>query len=215
MDSQPQNLSRPTAIIILVVILLVIILGGYFLWQSKNKNTNEVIPVQTSLYKTVTIFVYPNGRIIFSVPANWNAYYNGDPVAVTNLHNLGWQGSTVMSVSTSDRPVTVSDINWTQLDFMLTDGDLLDQQFIDELKKQTDSSVITNISLPDFTGYLSTDVLQGNTPSKDDTGGSIYYLRPKIDSPKWNLIIRKQAKGDENFETAVKKIIETLNYIQN
>lgn len=59
MDNQPQNMSRPTAIIILVVIVLVIILGGYFLIKNQNQNTN-VTTNQENLGNVLGATVKPN-----------------------------------------------------------------------------------------------------------------------------------------------------------
>lgn len=209
-----MNLSKKTLLLILIIFSVLLAMTVTWLLNFSFSKSKSCPSVQTSLYKEVTINTIFNSEIEFSIPSNWNAFYNGDPVYITNLESYSSQQSTIVSVSTPDRPVTMTDINWTQVDFLITDGDLVTQQFIDQQKKESDQA-IEPIKFTNFTGYVVTYKLQGNLPTKANTGGQRYYLRPNTPSPKWNLIISKQSKGDSSFEAGVKKILETLNYIQN
>lgn len=207
-------MSKKSLLIILVILLVILAVVTFLFFKCTGKKCTSAIPVQKSLYKTVTVAGYTGGKITFSMPTDWNAYYNSDPVLITNLDEYNYQKSIIASVSTADSPVTLSDINWTQVDFLITDGDLITEQFIDQQKKELNQTV-ESIKLPDFTGYVITYKLEGNQPTKADTGGQKYYLRPNTPSPKWNLIVSKQSKGDDLFEAGVKKIIETLSLIKN
>ncbi|MFH1236109.1 MAG: hypothetical protein V1685_04200 [Parcubacteria group bacterium] len=149
--------------------------------------------------------------LTFSVPSAWNAYYNGDPVLITNLDDLQGSIATVASVSIPESPVTFTDINWTQVDFKLTDGDLLNGAFIDGQRKISGQTVEA-IDLDHFSGYVINDIVESGLPNKGDTGGSTYYLRPKVSSPTWNVIVAQQGGGDESFEAQVKDILDSLSF---
>jgi hypothetical protein len=184
---------------------------------SKNTGNNCFTNCEnvSPLDKTITVNGYTGGQITFKMPQNWNSYFNGDPELLPNMQPIFDRRNIIESVSSSDRSVTLSDINWQQLDFYITDGDYIGSDYSLAIKN-TESETMQAVQNDYFEGYSSTSILQpGETPSKANTGGTTYYLRPMIAEPKWNLIINKQALGDNGFETEVDAIINTLQFRLN
>ncbi len=152
--------------------------------------------------------------ITFEIPSDWNVAYNGDPVFVTDLNDLGDRQSIVTSVSPREYPVTYTDLNWEQINFYLTDGNLIDDSFIAS-QRESIGETVENYQSEVFTGIVSTDQMETDTASKADTGGSTYYLKPLIESPDWNLIIVKLAEELPNSENVIDMILESLSIEYN
>jgi len=197
--------------ILVSVIILIIVFILFSITQLSSWRVEKTSSCAQSPQKEIKIGGNIDGFITFKIPQDWNDYYNGDPYLITDLGDFQGTRSITESVSSGDRPVSLSDINWQQVDFRLTEGDLINYSFINALEKDTEFKA-TQIDLEYFSGYSAATIIQDEPLSKANTGSVTYYLRPKIDSPKWNLIITKQSLGDESFESAVKGILETLSH---
>lgn len=188
--------------LVIFVILLIWIYG----FSKKCEDSQEITEQEL---KEVIITSDTDSVVFFNVPEDWNAFYYGDSQLVTDLNNIGGRLSIISSVSVADRPVTHSDINWSQVDFYLTDGDLIDEAFINK-EKLKEGQTIKAYQGAQFEGYIITDLLENGEPNKFDTGGSTYFLRPLIDKPTWNLIVNKQTLGFDEFEQEVRNLIDSL-----
>lgn len=197
-----------SGVLTLVLVGLVIYLNLHFINQP-----SASCSVCTNM-KKVTIHGLINGVIDLNVPIGWNTYTNGDSQPLDIKDIVLDVRTAVTSVASEDRPVTVTDLNWQQLDFYLTDGDLIGLNFVSAITN-TANEKMENVKTKDFEGYsITTTLPAGELPSKANTGGTTYYLRLRSAQPTWNLIINKQALGDDNFETEVPKIIGSLRYTQ-
>jgi len=161
--------------------------------------------------KQVIIASLISDVIKFNVFGNWNVFYNGDPELVSDLSTAGIRQSIVTSVSTADSPVTYTDMNWGQVDFLLTDGDLFTEQFINE-QKSIEGQTFEFIELDNYEGYVLDDFDRSEPASKGNSDGLVYYLRPKVEVPSWNLIVIKQSKGSDEFGEGIDMILQTLEY---
>lgn len=162
--------------------------------------------------KSVPITIIVGQRIDLTVPIGWNIYENADPVLL-NTQNIELPTTLAyFSASSQNYPILLTDLNWQQLDFYITDGDYIGSKYNFAIKN-SETETMQSFQNDYFEGYSSTSILQpGETPSKANTGGTTYYLRPKISDPKWNVIINKQALGDSEFESQVNQIMESLKF---
>jgi len=177
------------------------ILNSFQIGDNVNQEVQENKQVQiTSVFPEV---------IEFEIPSDWNVAYNGDPVLVTDLNDTGGRQSIIASVSVADKPVTYTDINWEQVDFILTDGDLITESFI-ESEQDKSEQTLEPISLGQFTCFVL-DTFDVSMPvSKGNSDGVVYYLKPNVNSPEWDLIIVVQSKGDDQFELGIQMILNSL-----
>ncbi len=199
--------------IFVTILIFLLIIGGVYVFISKKDvcpKTCTYVPIKTEKF---SVF---NGQVTFTLPSNWNAYNKGDSVEISSIEDAGNSSLSFFSASAAGTPVTFGDINWTQLDFFLSNQDLFTEQFIRTMSQPSSQTKVTEISNQYFTIYAQQELLpSGQTPTKDQSGGTIYYLRPKISDPKWNVIINKQALGDSEFESQVNQIIKSLKLISS
>ncbi len=206
-------------IIFLVLVLAAGFATGYALSSqrqedvSDNSNCTRECSEEDSVLsstKGLLLPAYSSKSIRMSVPEGFNVYYNGDPEQVTDPSRIYDTRTVSMAISSSDRPVTLSDINWEQLDLRLTSSNIISDDFIEEQRAEVGQTVEA-VTINDFSGYKVTDVLESDIPNKADTGGSVYYLTTTVDGQSWNLIISKQSLGGDTFETAAAQIINSIS----
>lgn len=196
---------------LLIIVAISSILNIFLVLQYFTlKRQDTTVTLQTP-YKAQS-FPIENGFVRFEVPQDWNAYAKGDSVNVDNLDEISSTMNAVFSISAPNTPVTYNDINWTQLDFYIANSNLLDDQTVSKLKKPTSGLRIESWTNTNFEVFSRTELLpEGTQPSKDQPGGTIFYVKPKV-GKSWNLFINQQSIGDEKFALGVKRIIDTLTF---
>lgn len=205
----------------LITVIVIIFFGaGVVTGLVISRDSEDIDMVSSTLMGDDSIYLkdiqIPNytQQITLQVPFSYNVFYNGDPESIMDVLSLPGFNAVSMSISSGDRPVTHSDLNGQQLDFYITDGDYLGEDYV-ETVNSTETDTMQQVQTDSFEGYSSTSVLlPGETPSKANTGGTTYYLRPKTTNPDWNLIVNKQALGDNEFEAAVDKIINSISFTE-
>ncbi len=197
-----------------IIILAVLLVVGFSVWQLKSiYSRNSQTQVEQITPKIVTIPLSTHQKITFSVPQDWNTFYNGDPALVNDLGNYSAKESAVVSISTTDSPITFTDLTCGQVNFFITEKNLITPSFI-ESQKQMQDQTFMQVNLTIFHGYKRTGILpKGEIPNKGDNGGEIYYLSPRSSSPEWNLVIKKPCVLNEGFEQAFTQVLNSLEVV--
>lgn len=175
--------------------------------KALNNTNSEVSLKEVELPIASAIGTAP--LVTFKVPDRWNVFYNGDASFVTDPNQVYAYDSITLAVSSPDRPVSLSDVNWQQIDFRVTAHDLITTEFIasqQDISRQT----VEPITLGDFSGYKITDKPESDIPTKENPESSTYYLRPLRGGSDWGLIITKESKGDSSFEEGAASIIASI-----
>ncbi len=189
------------SLLILVVLIVGVVIGLYV------DNNADVLEKAT---KEIILPTYTTQSVVMTVPSSYNVYYDGNPEVITNSSQPLTFSGVSMSISSADRPVTLSDMNWQQLDFYLTDSNIYSKEYFNNQETIPGQSV-EQIVINEFSGYKITDLIQSDNPSKADTGGVRYYLTTSTDGHEWNLIINKQSIGDTDFENKAMSIINSIS----
>ena len=153
--------------------------------------------------------------VSFQVPYGWNAFYNGDPATVDDYENLWGKEITIGSVSVPDRPISYSDMNWYQVDFAITESNVITEEFVKKQKESDEWQSFEPVEVNGYSGYVGIFPLDNDQVSKAGTGGKIYFLTVENQWGTANLIIKKQALGSDEFEQGFEKILETLQIIDS
>lgn len=173
--------------------------------------TSQTAPVANG-YKKLT-----GMPLNFEVPETWSIYqqaesYGSDTLPVAPNYSVGMNN------------VAFGDINWTQVDFFVAQGDIVDtlvekaEKEIDELEKASNYPEYATWStekIDDVTAKVVTYGLdEGGQVTKGGTGGKHYYIKlPGTGEydPK-TLVIHKQSLGDDVFEAGFKHMVKTMSF---
>jgi hypothetical protein len=196
---------------ILYILVFLALAAGSFVYLSRGREENAPA-VKTPTHKSESI-VLAEGRVSFTVPIDWNAAVNGDSVYIAKSEDVGNLHLVYFSVSPANRPITYGDLNWEQMDFYVSSVDFFTDAFVRSMANPPSGLQVTEIANDSFRIYAQREVLPaGVQPSKDGTGGTTYFLKPKIGNLTWNIVVRKQAIGDSTFEANAEAILKSISF---
>jgi hypothetical protein len=158
-------------------------------------------------FKTVTM-----GPMTFELPVSWSIVNRGD-IAPISLppEDVTYIDSSFVQYSFAKEKVAYGDINWEQVDVFFTDNDSVIPTFIERLKSNADAATFTDHWEAQTIGGIHAEVqiLKKNPDGSVDkgaTGGAYTYF------PEKNIILYKQAFGDEAFENGFRHFLESIRF---
>ena len=167
-EMHPEHEHATASMKVVLLVFAIVLIGAlsYLVWAQKDVATETTDNSTTKLaavFKTVS----RGGDFTFSVPNTWSVYLGRDDEVPTDSLSFP-----LLSVGSKD--VSQSDINWTQVDFSFSQGDIA-ARLVAEAKAKN-SIGWTQEKVGGVTADVYTDPLDNNEVTKDGTGGKTYYL---------------------------------------
>lgn len=209
-EMHPEHEHATASMKVVLLVFAIVLIGAlsYLVWAQKDvatETTDNSTTKVAAVFKTVS----RGGDFTFSVPNTWSVYLGRDDEVPTDSLSFP-----LLSVGSKD--VSQSDINWTQVDFSFSQGDIA-ARLVAEAKAKN-SIGWTQEKVGGVTADVYTDPLDNNEVTKDGTGGKTYYLSLADKNVTANatrvktMVIRKQAQGDTTFENSFKHLLESFNF---
>ena len=185
-------------------LLLILAVGIVIGYSAASKKVVEIVEPQ-NVYKSVQAEGFT-----FEVPTTWSIYRAGDiEIPSDKLSQV------LISVGQDD--VSFGDTNWTQVDFSFSQGNIV-QSLVDQAKKESLSNTFSKEIIDGLSVDIQTVPFDNGQVTKAGSGGKVYYislLEGKVTAnafPVRTMVITKQAKGDEIFESEFDYLIKSIKF---
>jgi len=150
------------------------------------------------IYKQVSLY-----GLAFDVPSTWSVFDGGDVVIPDTTFSD-------ILISVGEQNVAIGDINWSQVDFSVSNGEYKDDMAL----AIAEGGILSKEVVSGVNVDVITFPLDNGVATKGGTGGKIYYFSMSDSNHYFKTLkIWKQAQAEPSFEDGFAHLIQTFKIV--